>query len=43
MVNKMKKSNNAEQSREEKLKDLEIRLADAFTKDKSHTMNLSKN
>ena len=43
MVNKMKKSNDKEQSHEEKLKDLEKRMADAFAKDKSHTMNLSKN
>lgn len=42
MVNKMKKSNDKEQSHEEKLKELQKKMDDAFAKDKSHTMNLSK-
>ena len=39
----MVKSDVKQQTREEKLKDLEKRMQDAFAKDKSHTMNLSKN
>jgi hypothetical protein len=39
----MTKSDTKQQSHEEKLKDLEKRMADAFAKDRSHIMNLAKN
>ena len=39
----MVKSDVKQQTHEEKLKELQKRMDDAFAKDKSHTMNLSKN